>query len=304
MESLKPLSSNIRLTKLGHCPACRTVSAPKPLYVLSRTSVYRCPACNLDYIDPSLDAQSMMAIYLSSETLKEINPACESYYEYDALDPKTLTYRHYVEALNAAAKLAPGKRLLEVGCGRGEFLEFAKKMGWQVTGIDSSEENIKYVRERGLDGICSGFLECDIKGAWDVIVQWDLIEHPQDPPAFIRQSAGMLAKNGILLIATPCYPNLLSILAGWFYRLSGGKIKGPAEKLYFLEHTTYFGPRNLSSMVENNGFQVAACWKTETDLKRYSFSKPLRAALGAAFFIARFFELKNRMTVLARKKSS
>lgn len=295
-------SPDINLTKLGYCPACRMASTPKPLYELTLTSVYRCPSCDLDYIDPSLDSRSMMAIYLSSETLKEINPACESYYEYDALNPRTLTYRHYVEALDAAAKIAPGKRLLEVGCGRGEFLEFAKSRGWEVTGIDSSEENIRHVKERGLDGICSGFLECGKKGAWDVIVLWDLIEHPQDPPAFVRQSAAMLSQDGILLMATPCYPNLLSILAGWFYKFSGGKIKGPAEKLYFLEHTTYFGPHNLGHMVENNGFTVEKCWKTETDLKRYAFSKPLRIALTAAFLFAGFFELKNRLTMLARKK--
>jgi 2-polyprenyl-3-methyl-5-hydroxy-6-metoxy-1,4-benzoquinol methylase len=288
----------VNLTKLGYCPACGDPSTPEPRYILSRTSVYCCGNCDLNYIDPSLDAQSMMAIYLSSETLKEINPACESYYEYDALNEKTLTYRHYVEALDAAAKIAPGRRLLEVGCGRGEFLEFAKKRGWQVTGIDSSAENIRHVKERGLDGICSGFLECDKKGAWDVIVQWDLIEHPQDPPAFIRQSAEMLAKDGILLIATPCYPNLLSILAGWFYKLSGGKFKAPVEKLYFLEHTTYFGPENLSFMLENNGFTVESFWKTETDLARYKFSPPLRLALTIAFLFA---SLENRLTMLARK---
>lgn len=296
------VTSKIRLTKLGYCPSCKTPSAPAPLYILSRTEVFRCVKCSLDYIDPSLDAKSMMDIYTSSETLKEINPACENYYEYQALDPKSLTYRDYYKALKAADGHVRGRELLEVGCGTGGFLEFAKSHGWKVCGLDSSTENIQKLKERGIAGLCENYFEYRGGNKYDVIVMWDLIEHPQDPLAFVKKSAELLKQGGILLLATPCYPNLLSILAGWFYKLSNGKNKGPAEKLYFLEHTTYFGLETLRPLLAEGGFDVATSWKTETDLVRYSFSPVTRMGLKGAFLLARLLRLQNRLTVLARKR--
>jgi len=292
------MSSRINLVRIGTCPLCRNPSQ-KAMLKLLRTEVYHC-VCGMEYIDPSLDAASMSEIYRSSEALKEINPALETYYEYE-LKPGCRTWRDYETALRRAQKYAPGRRLMEVGCGGGEFLKFARNLGWQVSGLDSAPENIEKVRRAGMGGICSSFLEYTGDEKFDVVVQWDLIEHPQDPAAFVRKSHDMLVPGGLLLFATPCYPNLLSEIAKLFYALTGGRLKTPAEKMYFLEHTTYFGPQTLKKLVVDNVFETAQVWKTETDLKRYKFNPLVRFVLNTAFICARFLRLQNRLILIARK---
>lgn len=293
--------TKIKLVRTGKCPACGKTEGLNAVCKTANTEVFRCP-CGLEFIDPSLDEWSMAEIYRSSDLLKEVNPALGSYYEYDVLNPRTKTCRDYQEALTRLNTLLPaGRELLEVGCGTGGFLEFAARNGWSVTGLDSAPENVAKLKEKGLAGLCSPFLSYQGDKRFDAVVLWDLIEHPQDPASFIRKCHEFLREAGLVLIATPNYPNLLSEAAKFIYKLSFGKIAGPASKLYFLEHTSYFGEKTLGRLLKAEGFEVVSVWKTETDLERYQFSKPLRCALYVFFAAARILGLQNRLMMIARK---
>ena len=291
---------NVALEETGICPLCRDGAKKKLLFRLNRTNVYVC-ACGLKFIDPSLTAETMMTIYTSSEFLREINPALENYYEYETLDAKSTTFRDYARALDHVSRYAKGRNLLEVGCGTGGFLEFAREKGWSVFGVDSSTENIAKLRSRGIAGECANFVDFFSEMRFDVMVLWDLIEHPQDPLSFIGKSYELLKPGGVLLLATPYDPNLLTLLAGTIYRFSFGKIKFAVEKLYFLEHTSYFNLRTLSNLLQKGCFKVIRFWKTETDLDRYRFSRSLKWVLKIAFLFARLFRLQNRIILLAQK---
>ncbi len=242
-----------------------------------------------------------MLLYNDPELLKEINPALENYYDYETLNPKSRTYADYSKALAEASRFAPGRRLLEAGCGTGSFLKFAASQGWDATGVDSGSSNIQAVREAGLKGICSGFLEMAESDVYDCVVLWDLIEHPQDPVLFVEKAKKLLAPGGLLLIATPQYPNLLTVIGETACKISGGKITAPLEKLYILEHVTYFGTESLDKLVRQSGLQTAKVWKTETDLKRYLFNPLTSLILRALFFAARLLGLQNRVILIARK---
>lgn len=293
------ITSPLNLVKLETCPACQS-KRHRHLFDLDYFGVFECE-CSHRFIDPSLDARSMMEIYRSSAALSEINPACGHYYEYETLHPKSLTYRDYSRALGEAGTLAPGKGLLEVGCGAGAFLKFAREKGWRVHGVDAGGENIQKVAQEGMDGTCCDYLEYQTSNKPDCIVLWDLIEHPQDPGLFVQKSYELLNSSGLLLIAAPHYPNLLSILADGLYQFSGARMKDPLKRLYMLEHTSYFSEKTLRRLLEKNHFKMERVWKTETDLKRYSFSALLRFALSISFWVARIGGWQNRVIAIARK---
>jgi len=290
----------IQLVALNHCPLCLNKKNLRLFYELEKFGVFEC-RCGMVFIDPSLDAQSMMEIYQSSETLKEINPALDQYYEYKTLNPKSDTYREYCHALREAAAQVKGRDLLEVGCGTGQFLKLAQDQGWRVAGLDSSSENIAKVEEKGIKGFCCNFLDYRDPEKFDCLILGDLIEHPQNPGDFVKKSWDLLNAGGILLIATPNYPNFLSVLAGVIYRITRGAIRSPVEKLYMLEHTTYFGIKTLRALLEDRGFTIVKSWKSETDLARYSFPFVLRVALSITFVISRTFGWQNRINAIARK---
>ncbi len=292
---------SLKLVSVGRCPACKSTSGHQELFRLEKFNVYSCP-CGLKFIDPSLDEQSMIDIYQSSEHLKEINPVLEHYYEYETLSPNSKTYRGYLQALNNLKKLTQGRDLIEVGCGRGSFLKVAHQNGWHVLGIDSSSENIEAVQKSGMSGACVDYLSYSPVKKYDVIVLWDLIEHPQDPGKFVKKSFELLKPNGLLLIATPYDPSLLSIIASWLYRVTKGKMTDPLRKFYVIEHTSYFNRETLSRLLSQYGFETASVWKTETDLDRYYFPKLTKMAVKFSFLIANLLHLQNRLMFIARKR--
>ncbi len=291
----------MKFIQQNRCPVCRELCGT-PRLKLKDFSVFVCSSCGLRYIDPSLDGQSQMEIYQTSETLAKINPALKHYYEYDTLDKTTRTYKDYIQALNRASRLTDGRELLEVGCGTGSFLQAAKTAGWEVCGVDSGKSNIDSLSQKGIEGYCQGFLEWETLQRFDVIVLWDLIEHPQDPSLFVAKCYELLKSGGLLLLATPQDPNLLTVLSDLFYDISFGQCRAPASQLYIMEHTSYFNARTLGRLVAQSGFETVLAWKTETDLARYQFPSLVKACLYVIFFLARLFRLQNRLLLIARKK--
>ncbi len=292
---------SLNLVKVEKCPACKNSSGFRELFKFDKFNLYQC-SCGVKFIDPSLDEASMISVYQSAEHLKEINPVLEYYYEYETLSADSKTYQDYTRGLDELTRLTPKGSLLEVGCGRGSFLKVAHNQGWNASGIDSSTENIQAVREARIDGICVDFLNFSSPQKYDVIVLWDLIEHPQDPGKFLKKSFELLKSQGFLLIATPNDPSLLSIIASWVYQLSGGKLSGPLKKFYVLEHTSYFNKRTLDSLLNKYNFQTVSFWKTETDIDRYQFSPMTKLFVKISFVFAKILGLENRLILIARKR--
>ena len=102
-----------------------------------------------------------------------------------------------------------GVKLLDIGCGGGLLSEPLAEMGARVTAIDPSERNIKtalvHARERGLDidyrvGTAE---ELAAAGAtFDVVLNMEVLEHVNDPAAFVRTCGGMVRKGGLMFCAT------------------------------------------------------------------------------------------------------
>lgn len=95
-----------------------------------------------------------------------------------------------------------GKRVLDVGCATGQFLQMmVDSLAAQVLGIDASLECIEAARARGLPCQVGDFLELD--GEFDVITMWHVIEHLRQPKDYICHAHSLLPKGGWLLIETP-----------------------------------------------------------------------------------------------------
>ncbi len=100
-----------------------------------------------------------------------------------------------------------GKRLLDVGCGCGEFLAGARIRGASVFGNDISTEACAFVKDKlgipVLQGPLSGPAFIEKFGQMDMIVMSDLIEHPVDPLSTFDSALKILKPGGLLLMHTP-----------------------------------------------------------------------------------------------------
>ncbi|MDQ6708690.1 MAG: class I SAM-dependent methyltransferase, partial [Acidobacteriota bacterium] len=108
------------------------------------------------------------------------------------------------------------REVLDVGCGRGEFLEMVKGRG-----IDLSEESVAYCRRKGLRADVADLFPYlnNLPGrALDGIFSSQVVEHlpPERLPEMIRLCAAKLARGGVLALETP-NPDCLAIFATHFF---------------------------------------------------------------------------------------
>jgi len=101
-------------------------------------------------------------------------------------------------------KAKPGSKLLDVGCGNGEFLTLARSAGWDVVGLDFDPSAVKVARSRGLD-VRQGSVEAldPAKESFDGVTLSHVIEHVHDPLAVLHQCHALLKPGGWIWIETP-----------------------------------------------------------------------------------------------------
>ena len=111
--------------------------------------------------------------------------------------------------------------VLDIGCGRGEFLESMRDAGVSAKGIDLSEESIALCRSKGLDAGRADLFEYLVnipEASLDGIFCSQVVEHlpPDRLPEMIKLCASRLERNGVIAIETP-NPECLAIFATHFY---------------------------------------------------------------------------------------
>lgn len=99
-----------------------------------------------------------------------------------------------------------GKRILDVGCGMGVFLELLREKGAFPYGLDLSPEAVEFTRKQcGLDAVVVGDFESAEfpPGSFDVITGWNVLEHVRSPRRWLEQAWRLLAEDGILFVKVP-----------------------------------------------------------------------------------------------------
>ncbi|AZC23387.1 MULTISPECIES: class I SAM-dependent methyltransferase [Pseudomonas] len=133
--------------------------------------------------------------------------------------------RHLMDVEGIVARHFKGQRLIEVGCGKGYFLELLRSLDYSITGIDPAYEGdnpevIKapFTRDLGLSA--------------EAIVLRHVLEHIADPLAFLKEIA-RANQGGQIYIEVPCFDWILEHRA-WFD--------------VFYEHVNYFRLDDLRRM--------------------------------------------------------
>lgn len=189
MMNVNPVSA-----EKGLCPVCSGPLSPHIQGVRDSVTgeqfgILKCDACGFGVTDPFPE---------------RLEPYYAEYYGSRHGITAKFCARRRIALVTKMADAGAGRRLLDVGCGDGMFLQTARDRGWNVVG---TELNPEPARQLGFD-VYSSLEECANKGPFDCITLWHSLEHMTDPRAVLTKIRGMVAEDGVVLIAVPNFGGL------------------------------------------------------------------------------------------------
>lgn len=222
------------------CPVCLDSSATAFLFERGGSSIYSCRSCHLEFQFPQPGDERLRAIYSSDYFLGSKDPRSLE----NQRRLKHATARLYLEALTPYV-VQPHVRLLEIGCGHGEFLLQAQKRGIQVEGLEYSEDAATQANQQlGHPAVRVGSPEENVlpRTDYDVIAAFDVIEHLRQPKKAMAYIYAALKPGGVVAIVTPS-------LNSWSRRLLGRYWME-----YKTEHLIYLSRKSLRRLLTDIGF--------------------------------------------------
>lgn len=143
-------------------------------------------------------------------------------------------------------------RVLDVGCGDGDFLAGLARRGWEASGTDLSPPAVARARAKGLtvhEGLLEQLDSPDGSGfpdePFDAITLWHVLEHLAEPRTALRTVHRWLRPEGVLVIEVPDS-------ASWTLQWCGAQW----FPLDVPRHLQHFTPRTLEELLEREGFRV------------------------------------------------
>lgn len=139
------------------------------------------------------------------------------------------------------------KKIIEIGCGSGEYLSIMKQAGADAYGLEYSKELVKKCVESGLR-VAQGFIRsanCKLRYApFDAFFMLNFLEHLPDPNSALRGMYNNLTDEGVGIVEVP---NLDMILRNKLF------------SEFMRDHLLYFTRESLSLALSLNGFEVIDC---------------------------------------------
>ena len=236
------------------CPLCLSPEAEElhgaanTLGVQPPRQVVRCTQCRLTFVHPRMTPDELRETYGEKYfRLFEEVPGMELTGGDEEVAP------HLKARLATCERLVGKGRLLEVGCAYGGFLDYARRSGWNIQGVEVSSYAADEARRRfSIDVFCGTLEEAGFPDEFfDLCHMNHVLEHLATPLGTLREVYRVLRKGGLLAVEVP---NELEDLYGTFREkiLGRPRIPPPAPSVHLL----FFNPLTLTRMLGAAGFKV------------------------------------------------
>lgn len=245
------------------CPWCESDKAQINLWLrdefLTKEDFHICEClnCGLLYTMPRPNSDKIGSYYKSEdyyshqENKKGFIPKV-----YEAVKKTNLNYKSNL----ALGELQPGC-LLDIGCGVGDFLHTAEKLGWNCTGVEPSEEAKSIAKQRTMANILeSSELERLQDESFDVITMWHVLEHVDDLKWEMKQLQRLIKPNGRIVIAVPNYKSY----DGQYYKELWAAYDVP-------RHLNHFNKTTIAKIFNSAGFDLVRTDKLKWDAYYISY---------------------------------
>jgi len=145
-------------------------------------------------------------------------------------------------------ELTTNKTVLDFGCGAGGFLERAKQLASEVSGIELEKALQESFKERSLNIFSNLQLAQEDGRKWDVITAFHVVEHLSDPRKTLSSLSTLLTKKGgEMIIEVPNANDALLTLYN----------NQPFQNFtYWSQHLFLFNSQTLSDLIKQSGLKL------------------------------------------------
>jgi len=181
-------------------------------------------------------------------TMENFEPTYREYFEDKIADQKHAT--NMLSWISTHASIRD-KRVLDVGCGSGKFVNFLRGHSIEAEGLEASAPlfqeylaNVSWFTHSSVEDYAR------LNHRYSVITLFDVLEHVDSPRKFLRSIWELLEKNGWLFISTPNLSSLAARLTGrhWHFvnkyhlsLFSQKAVQTLLDPLFEIKQTTTFG---------------------------------------------------------------
>lgn len=239
------------------------------------SKLVKCKRCGLVYVNPRHNEEEEKRFYVSE------------YFESDPIEvwevERNRIFKHNLKTLERYKKTG---RLLDLGCGMGQFLKMAKDNGWDVIGIDISPSAIEYARRTfNIEIIESSLKDANFEeDFFDVVSSWNTIDQLCDPLGELKETYRILKSGGIVSIRVSnvkfhiFFRNIIKFIGKINY------IWVDTEKPPVF-HNYMFSPKTITAMLKKAGFYNIAILNSRLSIRNAIFEELIFLICQAIYYL-------------------
>lgn len=216
-------------------------------YQKANFAVVTCDVCSLHFIPPYYRKQISYTQYKNEQVTRAVR----------AGNNWVKVQRHKLRFRFIRRFIKDGK-LFDLGAGWGHFMLAGKELGYDVYGVEISEQPYLYcVNDLKLPVDHIDFFEMDeTRQQFDLITMWDVLEHIDQANEFLAKCAALTRPGGYLFLQVPQ-------IDSYFARRHKDN-----WKMMGIDHVNYFGRDTITHILKNNGYEVQAI-KSSFEIKLF-----------------------------------
>lgn len=223
------------------CPGCGHIATGEPREIFHGASLSACEQCYLHFWHPAVMPNGKW--YEAAYQGRDRSPMpLEPGHRFFLSDPK-----------------APKSgRLLDLGCGVGNFVSAARDAGFDAAGVEFDASAVRFAQQHyGLKKVFAmvpeEFRATYPRERFDVVTFFEVLEHQDDPRRFLNLAKEFLTEGGYIAVSVP----------------NRGRWQKGTETLdYPPNHLTRWSPRALKNFLEHNGFVVLSIRQESLGVRR------------------------------------
>lgn len=275
---------------LDDCPWCATENEKNTILYTDYLScpIYKCAGCGTVYAKKRLNKSGL-------------NKYWSKYFSQVQTHNKELTKKRekmYKIDFDFVQQYISGGKVLDVGCGNGDFMKFFEESGFDSYGIEFGKEAAE-IACKNHKVIQGEFSNLQINDKYNVIIFRGVLQYIPNPISYLEKAISLLEKNGIIFITAQ--PNMNSLCFKLFkdsftQPVTGSDFIGYTEKIF----TEFFKKNKMEKIGEKYFYEETPYANIENDILKVAKAIEIKRRNEKITFNAPAF-YENMMTLLYKK---